>query len=465
MVWFQREVQAISGFDQKRPLDQPQGSGRTALYLFVLLALVFLPHAQASDRINWPTRSGPTLDSLVAAEDAQGLPVEWSEEPSKNIAWKTALEGFGHSIPIIGHNRIWLTAATKDGTKQYIYCLDQKTGKVLHHQLLFENPEPEPLKNEVNTYASPSCALEDGAVYIHFGTYGTVRMNSETYVIEWERRDIRCKHFRGPGSSPILWKDLLILTFDGVDAQFLMALNRKTGATVWRTDRTTDYGDLDENGQPKLDGDIRKAYGTPSLVEVNGRWQIVSVGSRAAFAYDAETGKELWTIRHDDFNASSPPLFYKGHAIINTGSRNSNLVSVRLEESTRGDVSESHVVWNRDKGNSDLSAPVLVGNRIYSIANNGVVSCVNADTGEEVWKGRADGTFTASPIAAGDLLYFCNEEGDTFVIRAGETFEIVSRNHLSEGMRASPSAADGMLFLRTFTHLYAIGGNSVAAGQ
>ena len=430
-----------------------------------LVWAAFALSSVASDRINWPTRSGPTLNSLVAQEDAHGLPVTWSEEPATNLAWKTPLEGFGHSVPIIGHNRIWLTAATKDGTKQYIYCLDQETGRILHHQLLFENPEPEPLKNEVNTYASPSCALEDGAVYIHFGSYGTVRMNADTYQIEWERRDIRCRHFRGPGSSPVLWNNLLILTFDGVDAQFLTALDRRTGKTVWRTDRTTDYGDLDENGQPKLEGDIRKAYGTPSLVEVNGRWQVVSVGSRAAFAYDAETGQELWTIRHDDFNASSPPLFYRGHAIINTGSRNSNLVSVRLDASTRGDVTDSHVVWNRDKGNSDLSAPVLVGDRIYSIANNGVISCVNAETGEEVWKGRADGTFTASPIAAGDRIYFCNEEGDTFVIRAGETFEQIARNRLNEGMRASPAAADGMLFLRTFSHLYAIRASERAAGS
>ena len=439
--------------------------GCSFMCLSGLVWAAFAVPSVASYRINWPTRSGPTLNSLVAPEDAQGLPVTWSEEPATSLAWKTPLEGFGHSVPVIGHNRIWLTAATKDGTKQYIYCLDQETGRILHHQLLFENPEPEPLKNEVNTYASPSCALEDGAVYIHFGSYGTVRMNADTYEIEWERRDIRCRHFRGPGSSPVLWNNLLILTFDGVDAQFLTALDRRTGKTVWRTDRTTDYGDLDENGQPKLEGDIRKAYGTPSLVEVNGRWQVVSVGSRAAFAYDAETGKELWTIPHDDFNASSPPLFYRGHAIINTGSRNSNLVSVRLDASTRGDVTESHVVWNRDKGNSDLSAPVLIGDRIYSIANNGVINCVNAETGEEVWKGRADGTFTASPIAAGDRIYFCNEEGDTFVIRAGETFEQIARNRLNEGMRASQAAADGMLFLRTFSHLYAIRGSERAAGS
>ena len=334
-----------------------------------------------ADRLNWPMRMGPSLNGHVADADAKSLPTEWSEEPNTNIAWKLNLDGFGHSAPVIGHGRVWLTSATKDGTQQFVYSIDQATGKILHHTLLFENPEPEPLGNEVNTYASPTCVLEDDAVYVHFGTYGTARLDPETMKAVWQRRDINCRHFRGPGSSPIVWKDLLILTFDGINAQFVTALNKHTGETVWRTDRTTDYGDLDENGKPKLDGDLRKAYSTPNIVEVNGRAQVVSVGSRAAFSYDVLTGEELWTIRHDDFNASSPSMFFENHAIINTGSRGSNLLSVRLDDSTRGDVSESHVIWNRDKGNSDLSAPLLIGDRIFSILNNGVITCVDVQIG------------------------------------------------------------------------------------
>jgi outer membrane protein assembly factor BamB len=426
------------------------------LCLAAFLVMQMSP-AIASDRLNWPVRTGPTLDGHVAAGDSVGLPTEWSEVPEKNIAWKLDLEGFGHSVPVIGHGRVWLTSATRDGKQQFVYCIDQSTGKILHHKLMYENPEPEPLMNEVNTYASPSCALEDDAVYVHFGTYGTARLNPETLDVVWDRRDIRCRHYRGPGSSPILWKDLLVLTFDGIDVQFLMALNKRTGETVWRTDRTTNYGDLDENGQPQREGDLRKAYSTPGVVEINGKAQIVSVGSRAAFAYDALTGKELWTIRHDDFNASSPPAFLENHAILNTGSRGSNLLSIRLDDTTRGDVSASHVIWNRDKGNSDLSAPILIGDRIFSVLNNGVLNCVDARTGNEIWKDRIEGTFTASPITANGVIYFCNEEGVSFVVRAGEKFELVGKNTLAEGMRASPSAADGRLFLRTFTRLYAIG--------
>ena len=413
--------------------------------------------ANASDRLNWPTRMGAKLNSQVLDADAAGLPTEWSEEPNKNIAWKLELEGFGHSAPVIGHDRIWLTAATADGTQQFVYCIEQKTGKVLHHKLLFENPNPEPLGNGVNTYASPTCALEDDAVYVHFGTYGTAKLNPKTLEVVWQRRDINCRHFRGPGSSPIIWKDLLILTFDGINAQFVTALNKHTGETVWRTDRTTDYGDLDADGKPKLDGDLRKAYGTPNVTEINGRGLIVSIGSRAAFGYDAETGKELWTVRHDDFNASSPPMFLENYAIINTGSKGSNLLSVRLNDTTRGDVSTSHVVWNRDKGNADLCAPLLIGDRIFSVLGNGVINCVNAKTGEEIWKDRVEGVFTASPITANGLIYCCTEGGDCYVVNAADSYELVAHNHLAEGMRASPAAADGHLFLRTFTHLYSIG--------
>ncbi len=423
----------------------------------LLLIVVCSSFAAASDRINWPVRTGPTLNGHVAAEDAAGLPSTWSEEPQMNIAWQLPLEGFGHSVPIVGHGKIWLTSATKDGTKQFVDCIDQATGNLLHHKLLFENSEPEPLGNLINTYASPSCALEGDAVYVHFGTYGTARLNPDTMEVIWQRRDIKCRHFRGPGSSPILYGDLLILSFDGIDTQFLTALNKINGETVWKTARTTDYGDLDEKGQPTLEGDLRKAYSTPGIFEFNGRAQVVSMGSKAAFAYDALTGEELWTIRHDDYNGSSPPSFFGNYAILNTGSGRSNLLSVRLDESTRGDVSQSHVVWNRDKGNSDLSAPVLIGDRIYSIANNGVLTCVNAANGEEVWKDRLEGTFTSSPITANGLIYFSNEEGDTTVIRAADSFEMISKNHLAEGTRASPSAADGRLFLRTFTHLYALG--------
>ncbi len=430
---------------------------RFSLACYALLLALMPAFALAEDDISWPFRSGPTLNGHVGEADAAGLPSVFDEASGQNIKWKVKLDGLGHSTAIIGGGKAWLTSATEDGKQQFVYCIDAESGKVLHHKLLFENAEPEPLNNNINTYASPSCALEQDAVYVHFGSYGTARLNPETADVVWERRDIQCRHFRGPGSSPIIFKDLLILTFDGIDAQFLMALDKHTGKTVWRTERSTDYGDLDEDGKPQREGDLRKAYSTPALVEVNGRTQVVSVGSRAGFAYDALTGEEIWGIRHDDFNAAAPPAFYKNFAILNTGSRGANLMAVELNETTKGDVTDSHIKWNRDKANSRLAAPLLIEDRIYMITDTGVANCVDADTGKEVWKDRVGGTHVASPITANGLIYFCSEEGDVTVINAGDEFKIVARNHIADGMRSSPSVAHGRLYLRTFGHLYCIG--------
>ncbi len=426
---------------------------QAAIAAFALL-LLNSPTLAEKKQLAWPDRSGPKMNGIVPAEHAQGLPTEWDEESGKNIAWKIVLEGQGHASPVIGQGRVWLAAATVDGTKQYVYAIDEKTGEVIHHKLLFENAEPEPLGNNVNTYASPSCVLEEDAVYVHFGSYGTARLNPDTAEIVWQRRDIEGRHFRGPGSSPILFKGSLILTFDCIDQQFLMSLNKETGQTIWRTERSTDYDDLDEKGNPKRDGDLRKAFSTPGLIEVNGRTQVISVGSRAAFAYDAETGKELWTITHKDFNAAVRPSFFQGHAILNTGGRRSQLLSVKLDQSTQGNVDKTHVTWQREKGNSRLSTPLLYDGNIYMITDNGIASCIDAATGEEVWTGRIGGTFVASPIIANGLLYFCNEEGETAIVKTGKEFEVVAKNKLEEGQRSSPAAAHGAVFLRTFGFLY-----------
>lgn len=431
---------------------------------FVIAATLLLVHGVHRVHgneagLSWPFRCGPTMDGHVSAADAVDLPVTFDEPTGTNICWKMKLDGFGHSTPIIGNGRVWLTSAAEDGRQQFVSAFDAATGQIVHRRLMFENADPEPLGNETNTYASPSCALETDAVYVHFGTYGTARLNPETAETVWERRDIQVRHFRGPGSSPVIFEDLLILTFDGINAQFLTALNKHTGETVWRTDRTTDYGDLDENGKPKRDGDLRKAFSTPGLVSVNGRTQIVSVGSRAAFGYDALTGKEIWTVRHDDYNAAAPPVFFSNLAILNTGSRGANMLAVRLADDTQGDVTESHMAWNREQGNCDLAAPVLQDGLVFMVTNTGVAVCLNAETGEEIWKNRVNGTFTASPLVANGLVYFFNEEGDMTVIRATDTFEVVARSRLAKGMRASPAAAGGRLFLRTFSHLYCIGNN------
>lgn len=408
----------------------------------------------ATTPLFWPDRQGPTQDSVVPESEAARLPLEWDEPSGKGIAWKTPLENEGHSSPVIGGDLVWFTAATKDGKKMYVYAINRHDGKILHHKLLFENAAPEELGNPVNNYAAPSPVLEEDGVYVHFGTYGTAKLNPTTAEVIWERRDINVRHYRGPGSSPVIFENLLILTFDGIDQQFVTALDKKTGKSVWKTARTTDYGDLMPDGKPKMDGDLRKAYGTPALMKVGDTMQLLTVGSRAAFGYDARTGKEIWTIRHKEFNASARPLSRGNIAYINTGSERAHLVAVKVDATAKGDITTTHVLWDREKRNANLSSPVLVNDCIFQATGAGVGVCVNLEDGEDIWNERISrGKFVAAPLATKDRLYFVSDSGDATVLGSGKEYKVLATNLFSEPVTASPAVADGALFVRTKTHL------------
>ncbi|TLD72361.1 quinonprotein alcohol dehydrogenase [Phragmitibacter flavus] len=408
----------------------------------------------ATKPLFWPDKQGPTRDSIVPEAEAEKLPLEWDEASGKGIEWRTAYEGEGHCSPVIGGDLVWFTSATKDGKKMYVYAINRHDGKVVHHKLVFENEAPEDLGNPLNNYAAPSCVLEEDAVYVHFGTYGTARLDPLTAEKVWERRDINARHFRGPGSSPALFGDLLVLTFDGIDKHFLTALNKKTGETVWLTNRSTDYKDLGPDGKPLLEGDYRKAYGTPTFAKVGEVDQLLSVGSRAAFGYEALTGKEIWTITHEEYNASSRPVVRDGVAYVNTGSGGAHLIAVKLDETTKGDVTKSHVLWDRDRRNSDLSSPLSINGYLFQVSGSGVGMCVDMKTGEDIWSERVSpGKFISAPLATKERLYFFSDAGFGTVVAAGPEFKVLAQNKFSEPVTASPAVADGALFVRTKTHL------------
>ncbi len=426
------------------------------LLSFYCCTVAVLQAQPATTPVFWPDKNGPTFDGIVPAADAAKLPLTWNSDTGENIAWSTDLEDVGHSSPVIGGDLIWFTSATTDGTKQFVYALDRSSGKVIHHIKLFENAAPEELGNPLNNYAAPSPFLEADALYVHFGTYGTACLDPATGKVIWERRDINVRHYRGPGSSPFVYDHLLILTFDGIDQQFITALDKKTGKTVWKTNRTTDYQDLDQDGHPTRDGDMRKAFHTPSVFDIHGQQVLVSVGSRAAFGYAVQTGKELWTVRHGGFNAAIRPLVYKNVLILNTGSERAHTLGVRLDDKMQGDITESHVLWDREKRNASEACPVLVNGLLYQITRGGVVSCMNPLTGEDLWEDRVTGQHLPSPIAAGDRLYFSNDRGDTRVIRAGDKFEVIAEGKLPDAMTAGPAIAEGALYIRTKKQFFKI---------
>lgn len=411
-------------------------------------------HAEAKTT-GWPEFRGPWGDGHVAAPgDAPvGLPLTWSE--TENVVWKTEIPKYGWSTPVIQDNDIWMTYATEDGTEYFVVCVEKETGKVRIDEKLFSHADPEPLGNGVNCYASPSSVIEPGRVYVHFGSYGTACLDTKTGKPIWSRTDLPCRHFRGPGSSPILFGSALILTFDGADQQYVAALDKETGKTLWRTDRSTKYTDVDEQGNVQREGDFRKGFSTPIVVDVKGTPVLVSVGSMAAFGYDARDGKELWTLRTPGHTPAPRPVYRDGLAYIINGRGPTELVALKIDGS--GDLTDTNVAWKtEDKILPQEPSPIIVDDLIYLLTNNGTLSCLEAATGAQVYSERIGGNYVTSPILADGRLYFCSTQGKTCVVKAGRTYELLAENTLDEGFMASPAVSGKALFLRSKTHLYRI---------
>jgi outer membrane protein assembly factor BamB len=422
-------------------------------YCLIGSLLLFSAVSRGQD---WPEFRGPFANGHArAAENATpaGLPLRWSE--TENVKWKTPIPYRGWSTPVVMGGQIWLTTATEDGHDFFVLCLDAESGRVRLKQRLFHADEPEPLGNDMNCYASPSPVVEPGRIYLHFGSYGTACLDTATRKTIWERTDLPCRHYRGPGSSPILFEDLLILSMDGVDVQYLAALDKKTGRTVWKTDRTTAWDDLGADGKPMREGDFRKAFSTPLIIDLQGKPMIISSGSKAAYGYDPRTGRECWKVFHGSHTSASRPVFGEGLVMFVTGMGKTELWAVKPDG--QGDVTKSHVVWiTGSNAVSKTASPVVVGDLLFMVSDGGLVSCLEIATGHELWRQRIAGHFAASPIFADGRLYFCSQEGKTTVIRPGRTCELLAINTLETGCMASPAISGKTLFLRTKTHLYRI---------
>lgn len=416
------------------------------------------PFAREQANAFWPAFRGPLGNGIVPSVngcDPRGLPMSWSE--SENVTWKTAIHGKAWSTPAIWENQIWMTTATEDGTEMYAICVDRTSGEILLDHLLWEVENPRPLGNPVNTYASPSPVIQPGRVFLHFGSYGTACIDTQTFQTLWVRQDLPCNHFRGPGSSPFLVGDLLVLTMDGVDYQYLVALDQATGETVWKTDRSTDFKDLDAEGNPKADGDFRKAYTTPTLIYNHGKMQMISPGSRAAFAYDPWTGEELWGVTYGGFsNASMVGVSDDLIAVFNTGYGKPDLEAYQLTADAKGDLTKSHYLWTQSRGAPKRSSPVIVDGLLYMVNDGGVATCVEMKTGEILWSERLGDPHTGSPVYADEHLFFFGENGETTILKPGREFQVVGKNQLEDGMMASPAVAGSEWYLRGKSFLYRI---------
>lgn len=412
------------------------------------ILVLFICTASALAQDYWLDFRGPNKDGQISG----GLPTVWGED--KNLTWKTELPNHGISTPVILDGRIVVTAAAEDGSSSYFLILDLETGEILHNELIFTSEDVEPLGGfGINTYATPSSVSDGRYVYLHYGTYGTAKIDPKTAEVLWLRRDINCLHYRGPASSPILYNDLLILTMDGIDHQYVTALEADTGKTVWKTGRTTDFNDLLE-GLPKKDGDERKGYNTPLVITVDGQDQLISVGAKSCFAYDPNTGMEIWSVSFPSHSAAARPVYDGKRIYISTGYGKADLLAIR--PTGKGDVTETHIDWVYKKNVPRRSSFIVTGDRLYMVDDGGVGTCLNTENGEMIWREGLGGNHSASLLHANGLIYAFNEFGQARLFKASDTFEVVQENELDVGMLASPAVADGALILRTRQFLYRI---------
>lgn len=446
--------------------------------------------AKPAANSNWPQFRGPDGQGH---SDATGLPLHWSE--TEGVVWKTPIHGRGWSSPVVWGNQIWLSTASEDGKQLYAVCVDAATGRVLRDSKLFDVAAPAPI-HTFNSYASPTPVIEAGRVYVSFGSAGTACLDTADGRVVWQRRDLPCNHFRGPGSSPILFENLLILHFDGFDYQYIVALDKQTGKTVWRRDRDVDYG--------TSDGDLKKAFSTPLVIDVGGQLQLISPCSKATIAYDPRSGDELWRVHYASFSSTARPLYAPGlrgeelhgggpHGeklpgsgllFLNTGFGKADLLAVRPPKVERpvssaartdpagsaadagngsgavggaaNDITATNVVWKLSKSVGSKPSAVLVGDLLFLVHDSGVASCVDAKSGSVLWTNRLGGGFSASPIAAEGRVYYFGENGAATVVRAAREYEELAVNHLDDGFMSSPAVTGHALILRTKTSLYRI---------
>lgn len=416
-----------------------------------------LSHAAPS----WPQFRGPTGQGIA---DTTGVPTSWSEDT--HIAWKTEIPGRGHSSPVIDGDQIWLTTAidiptpeadleerlktntgnqpliVSDQVRFFAVCVDRTSGKIQQNIELMSEEKPQWV-HQLNSYATPTPILRDGKLFCHFGTFGNACVDTNTGKILWTNRELRIMHENGPGSSPELWKNRFLLICDGSDSQYVAALDTDSGKLAWKTARS---GEMHDNPQ------LKKAYATPLLIEHEGQAQLISAGANWLYSYDPETGRELWKLKYGllGFSNVSRPVYAKGMIYTSTGFMRGELLAVRLEGG------QPTIAWRKNKGVGKSASPLIVGNRLYLLADKDVITCLQATTGEELWQARLNGKYSASPTLIDGHIHVTNHDGLTTVFVDADSYREVAKNQLAGSVMASPAAIDGALYMRTDKALYRI---------
>lgn len=412
---------------------------------------------------SWPEWRGPNGQGNSTAKN---LPLRWSEE--ENIAWKVQVPGHGWSTPVVADGRVWVTTAIdvpatpaeaerrrrestnsqplriSESVSLRAVAVDLETGAPLADIEMLAEDQPQMIHKD-NSYATPTPILEDGRLYCHYGPYGMACLEIATGKVIWENRSLRVQHENGPGSSPVLWEDLLIVHCDGIDRQYIVAIHKDTGVEAWRTART---------GKLHADPQMRKSYATPLVVDVGGQPQVISPAADWVYGYDPRTGRELWRHSYGQLGFSNSARPVAGHGLIYTitGYFGGKLLALRA---TDGD-SEPEVVWRHAKQVPNVSSPVLVDDELYFVSDKGIATCLDARSGTSHWVERIGKSYWASPIYGDGHIYFFDRDGTTTVVAADKKFQRVAVNKLNGRQLATVAAVDGALVLRTEESLYRI---------
>ena len=435
----------------------------------LFLALAWVVGSSFLTAAEWPEWRGPGGQGHARAT---GLPVAWSE--TNNVAWKRELPGRAWSSPVIEGKTIWLTTAIEtlaskaDADRRLkantgnqpltvleqvefrALGVDRKSGQLTHNILLLTAREPQWV-HALNSYASASPVIEEGKLYCHFGAMGNACLDTRTGQVLWTNTALVVQHENGPGSTPVIWKHLMLFHLDGSDQQLIAALDKRTGKVAWQTPR---------GGEMHADPQLRKSYGTPIILAINGQEQLISPASDWLYSYD-EQGRELWRVKYGMLGFSLSPRPVAGHGMIylSTGFMKAQMLAVRY-----AGVAKPEIAWRYEKGAPTMPSPLLVGKELYFANDGGIFTCLDAESGTEHYRERIGGNYSASPTFADGRIYVHNREGLTTVLQPGKQFGVLGKNQLAGKIFASLAAVDHALYLRTDTALYRIEHPPVKAG-
>lgn len=421
---------------------------RTLLLIAVTVLLVAAaPRGDESSPHHWTHFRGSSLNGIAEGEN---YPVDWSD--SSSVAWMAPVAGRGWSSPVVYDNQVWLTSATADGRRMFAVAIDLATGSEIFNIDLF-SPDTVYARHAVNSYATPTAAIEEGRVYVHFGRYGTACIDTHTGARVWARTDLQCNHVQGPGSSLFLHGEKLIIHMEGTDIQRIYALDKHTGETIWIAKRNPEFYDhLDDIG--------KKAYITPIVISSGGKELLISNGSAVCNAFDMETGEEVWYIPQGEDSTISMPVesngviyFYTSFVTTEGGERYCELWAVDPEG--EGDLT-GNILWRKQYPILQLLTPVIRDGLLYTVDTRGILHCIDAVTGKTVYSEKLGGKFNASPVWAEGNIYLHSTRGETYVVRAGRSFTLVAKNKLPGEIWATPAFVDGSILIRTSSGLYKI---------